>query len=32
MESELRSYLDQLTAIERDARRLIDGLTGVQLA
>jgi hypothetical protein len=31
MEPELRSYLDQLTAIERDARRLIDGLTGVQL-
>jgi hypothetical protein len=31
IESELRSYVDQLKAIERDARRLIDGLTGAQI-
>jgi hypothetical protein len=32
LEPELRSYLEQLRAIEDDARRLIDGLTDAQLA
>ncbi|MGH9146564.1 MAG: DinB family protein [Vicinamibacterales bacterium] len=31
MAPELRAYLEQLAAIERDARRLLDGLTDAQL-